>query len=145
LSYVPRGLEIGAETRAGEESWLPWHAAVGRTWAVRLGRAGSGEAAVSALIYDDEAAAASETQEAIDGLMRQGWVVAATDRVAEGDTCLTYRDASGAQAVCYAVRGRLVIVGVSALPVDNVDAVLMNAADLVRLGVAATRDLALPE
>ncbi len=43
------------------------------------------------------------------------------------------------------MRGRLVIVGRSALPVDNVDAALGNAADLVRLGDAATRDLTLPE
>ena len=144
-SDVPRGLTIGAGGRSADDPRLPWNAAAGRTWAVTLGRGGSGEAAVSALAYDDAAAAASEAQVALDGLTRQGWTTAETDRVVDRDTCLTYRDASGVQAVCYAVRGRLVIVGVSALPVDNVDAVLMNAVDLVRLGVAATQDLTLPE
>jgi hypothetical protein len=35
--------------------------------------------------------------------------------------------------------------GAPALPADSVDAALINAADLTRLGDAATTDLALPE
>jgi outer membrane protein assembly factor BamB/mono/diheme cytochrome c family protein len=140
-SDIPRGLQIGRRTNAGTDPLLPWNAGSGATWSVTLGRGDTGTASISVLGFDTASNSANETQVAIDGLQRQGWLVSDSDRVADGDTCLTYQGDGGARAVCYAVRGLLVIVGVSVLPIDNVDAVLMNAADLVRLGVAATKDL----
>ena len=140
----PRGLVIGNAQRLDQPfvgrgwsygAWFPAGFSVADT-------AGSG---VAALVYDDGAAAGAEVAATIDGLVRTGWQRTETDRIDGDHTCLTYTGAAGVEALCFAQRDRVVIIGASALPTNAPEAVLMNAADLTQMGLLATRDLVLPE
>jgi outer membrane protein assembly factor BamB len=96
-------------------------------------------------VFPSADAAREATDDFIEKQVRSGFKTVSTDRIEGDSTCMTYADQDGVTGTCYVLRGRVLIVGLSSLPTDAPEAVLMKAADLAQMGILATRDLALPE
>jgi hypothetical protein len=140
----PRGLVIG-QPRLADLPFLGRDWQYGARYPARFSVADTSGSGVATLVYASGATATSEMSATIDGLVRTGWQRVDTDRIDGDHTCLAYTSAAGVEAICFAQRDRVVIIGYSTLPTDAPDAVLMNAADLTQMGLLATRDLVLPE